>query len=232
MAEMTSCSPTGPVTQRIRDSLRSMLLEGELRPGEPVRQEALALKLEVSRVPVREALRMLEAEGAIQHTKNLGYSVTQITRDELHQTYFLRRVLETELLRQIKSVAKEDIVLLRRTNVEMACCLAADDVAGGLTLNKKFHFAMFAVVRMEIVVDHIARVWLRSDPYRALILYAPESAERVTSEHDEMVDLLDKAAIGELIEVMDRHRDAGEDRVMRTLDLLDQHRQRAGTLRR
>ena len=213
-----------PVAQDVRDALRAMLLDGALQPGAPIRQEMTAKELRVSRIPVREALRMLEAEGVVRYQKNTGYTVSRLSREELRQNYLLRRILETGVLREIRSAGQTDLSTLVTLNIDLAHALERGNVAESLRLNKKFHFTMFGLAQLGLISEEISRIWLHSDTYRAVILYAPESADRVVAEHTTMIELLAHGQIDELVEVMDHHRDAGERRVLHTFDLLGRHR--------
>jgi DNA-binding GntR family transcriptional regulator len=209
-----------PVAQQVRDALRAMLLDGALPPGAPIRQEVTAEQLRVSRIPVREALRMLEAEGVVRYEKNVGYSVARLSRDDLRQNYLLRRILETGLVHELRPAAEADLSALVALNNDLASALERGNVADSLRLNKRFHFAMFELAELRIVSEEISRVWLQSDSYRAVILYAPESAERVVSEHAEMIELLARGDTDDLIAAMDHHRSAGERRALQMFDLL------------
>ena len=213
-----------PVAQDVRDALRAMLLNGALPPGARIRQEPTAKQLGVSRIPVREALRMLEAEGVVRYEKNIGYTVSRLSREELRQNYLLRRILETGLLHEIKPEVNVDLSALVALNRDMSVALERGNVAESLRLNKKFHFTMFELARLSLISEEISRVWLQSDTYRAVILYAPESADRVAAEHSGMIELLAHGHIDELVEMMDHHRDAGERRVLQMFDLLGRHR--------
>ena len=77
--------------------LRGRILRGDLAPGSPLRQEDLAASLGVSRVPVREALRMLESEGHVTYTPHRGYRVPELDLDELDEIYHLRALIEDDL---------------------------------------------------------------------------------------------------------------------------------------
>ena len=67
---------TAQAVLRVADEVRRMIVSGELLPGHPVRQEHMAGRLGVSRLPVREALRQLAADGLVSHVHNVGYTVT------------------------------------------------------------------------------------------------------------------------------------------------------------
>jgi len=86
-------------SQRIADSLRAAILEGSYRPGERIRQEDIAARSGASRIPVREALRMLAAEGLVTLVANSGAWVTRLTMAECTETYLIRERLEPLLLR-------------------------------------------------------------------------------------------------------------------------------------
>ena len=82
------------VTQRIANHLRSAILRGTIGPGERVRQEDIAQQLGASRLPVREALQMLAAEGLIEHEPNKGARVPHLSMHEVDVMYRMREQLE------------------------------------------------------------------------------------------------------------------------------------------
>ena len=86
--------------------VRARILRGDIAPGAPVRQEDLAASLGVSRVPVREALRMLESEGHVTYIPHRGYRVTELDLDDLEEIYHLRALIEDDLAR--RALARRD----------------------------------------------------------------------------------------------------------------------------
>ena len=80
--------------------VRSRILRGDIAPGTPLRQEDLAASLGVSRVPVREALRILESEGHVTYIAHRGYRVAELDLDELAEIYHLRALIEDDLARR------------------------------------------------------------------------------------------------------------------------------------
>ncbi|HET7709266.1 MAG TPA: GntR family transcriptional regulator [Sphingomicrobium sp.] len=102
---MSTIAPT-----MIVDAVREDIAGGRLAPGTPLRQEELADRFGVSRIPVREALRQLEAEGVVTVRANRGAFVRRFTSAELREIYDLRIMLETDLLRRaIARMTNEDI---------------------------------------------------------------------------------------------------------------------------
>src|SRR6478735_9471882 len=91
---------TPTAQDRAAATLRTAILDGELRPGQRVNQEAWAQRARVSLIPVREALRALAGEGLVTYRPRRGYAVTELDLAELDEVYRLRRLLETEALRE------------------------------------------------------------------------------------------------------------------------------------
>ena len=86
-------------SHRIADTLRTAILGGSYLPGERIRQEDVAARSGASRIPVREALRMLDSEGLVTLVANSGAWVTKLTLSECVETYLIRERLEPLLLR-------------------------------------------------------------------------------------------------------------------------------------
>jgi DNA-binding GntR family transcriptional regulator len=192
---------------RVVDEIRLMLRSRELVPGQQVRQESLANRLGVSRVPVREALQALEAEGVLRHEPNVGYSVARLNADELAQIYLMRRALETEVLRALPRLTSAQLKELSRLNENIAEQVERADVAGIIASNQAFHFAMFELSGLDLVVAEIDRLWRRSEPYRTLHLYDSEGRKRIVREHRKMVTALRHGDVEGVIALMNTHRD-------------------------
>ena len=90
----SSPTSTAAASERVAESLRQAILSGEIVPGQRVRQEEVAERLSSSRLPVREALRMLEAEGLIEHRSNKGARVPRLSMHEVDVVYQMRERLE------------------------------------------------------------------------------------------------------------------------------------------
>lgn len=85
-------------TQLVVETLREKILSGEIKAGQPLRQAALAEELNVSRIPVREALLQLEAEGLVSFEPHKGATATELTANQVDELFELRAMLEADLL--------------------------------------------------------------------------------------------------------------------------------------
>ena len=192
------------------DAIREMILTGELLPGQKLHQADLANRLGVSRVPVREALSRLLAEGMLRHKPNTGFTVVRFSSDELSEVYLMRRLLETELINTSK-IETIDVEHLRRLNSELRLTVPRDATDSFQRINMEFHFAIFSASPLELVRSEVARLWNMSAYYRTLYLFT-EDASHLCDEHDAMIDTILRGDHGALIELCDLHR-SGTQRV-------------------
>lgn len=123
--------------------VRQAILSGAIAPGERLKQEALADDLNVSRIPVREALRILEAEGLIESTPGRGSRVVTITKDDATDVLVVRGTLEGLAARLAAArVTTDDIRSLRSVIVEGARASEAGDHSTAAKLHSRFHLEL------------------------------------------------------------------------------------------
>jgi len=191
--------------QRVLDALRSDILSGALAPGEQLVQEVVAERYAVSRVPVREALQLLTAEGLVTHFPHRGYFVTELSVTDLQEVYRLRSLLEEEAIRTaVPTLDDEDVTELERLAqaVSEAASLAALTEA-----NRRFHFALFEAAGMPRLTRLLRQLWDTSDVYRALYFQQSGNRERVRDEHAAMIEALRRRDVPGTIRLHNLHRD-------------------------
>jgi DNA-binding GntR family transcriptional regulator len=191
---------------RVVSQIHDMLTSMELLPGQPLRQEALAERLGVSRAPVREALGILQSEGVLHHERNVGYTVKRLTASELDQAYLMRRALESELVRRIPEPTGEHLAELTALNERMDEAARTGDVLSLRRLNHEFHFAILGASGLDLVVHELRRIWSMSEAYRSFYLFEQSSRERVVREHAAIIEALRRHDLPELERLLDEHR--------------------------
>ncbi|GAA2045865.1 GntR family transcriptional regulator [Agromyces tropicus] len=154
----------GGAAARIATGLRDAILGGEYAPGDRVRQEELADRHGASRLPVREALRMLAAEGLITVVANTGAWVTALEPAECDELYRIRERLEPLLLAM-------NVPLLSAADVEELETLAeameeAGDTEEFLALDRRFHFASYRAAPTITLGETVGQLWNRTQHYR------------------------------------------------------------------
>ncbi|WP_277675567.1 GntR family transcriptional regulator [Saccharopolyspora rectivirgula] len=193
---------------RAVEAIRQMLRSGELLPGQPLRQEALAERLGISRVPVREALKALEAEGIVRHQPNAGYTVVRLSAEELQQAYLMRAALESVVLRELPRLPAEQLRELTELNNRIDEAARVPDILRISELNHEFHFKIFRSSGLHLVVDEIERLWKMTEAYRAVYLYDATARRRIVREHRQLISALRRGQRERAVELMDEHQQA------------------------
>lgn len=187
--------------------MRRMITSGELLPGQQIRQEGMAEKLGVSRLPVREALRELVADGLVSHTPNVGYSVARLNAGEFGQIYLMRELLEEEVVKSLPRLSGEELAQVEQLNAAVIDASAIADVAAMRVANHDFHFAIFGFSALELVVGEIERLWRWASPYHATYLFSADSRIKILDEHQGMIEALRRGDNQRLGELMALHRE-------------------------
>jgi DNA-binding GntR family transcriptional regulator len=208
--------PAGVASLRVADYLRDAILSGEIAPGDRLRQEDIAARLGASRVPVREALRMLEAEGLTEHEPNKGARVPILTRHEMDVIYQMRERLEPLALAE--SIPLLGAGTLSRLEVVQERIEAVDDVAEFLALDREFHLLSYTACPIEQLSSTVARLWNTTQYYRRafMALSGPTRMWVVNAEHRLLLDAIQRR------DVVDAERHLS-GHIRRTRIELDKH---------
>jgi DNA-binding GntR family transcriptional regulator len=199
-------SDSSTVVPRCVRMIRELILSGELVPGQQLRQVQLAERLKVSRIPLREALATLRAEGAVDYRPNAGYSVARFDPFEMLQLYLMRELLETAVLRSIDAIPTETRVKLERINAIHQEACEAQDVQGIVQSNREFHFELYRLSPYKTIVSEIDRLWNKSELYATFHAYDPGHRRQVMKEHRRFLTLAKRNDIEGLVQLSTQHR--------------------------
>ncbi len=154
-----------PAHEQVYRTLRARILFGELEPGQAVTIQGLTEQLVAGMTPVREALRRLTAEGALEFQGNRRICVPVLTASAVDDLTVARRALEPELARMAVARVKPDrIAALRETDGRLDRAIARGDVRGYLEENYRFHAELNAVAAAPILTALVEGLWLRFGP--------------------------------------------------------------------
>jgi DNA-binding GntR family transcriptional regulator len=179
-------------TQRVANHLRSAILGGQIGPGERVRQEDIAQQLGASRLPVREALQMLAAEGLVEHEPNKGARVPYLSMHEVDVMYRMREQLEPlALAESLPSLMASDLIRLMEIQDEIE---AGVDVSRFLELDREFHLRTYSACSIEQLTTTVTRLWNSTQYYRRAFmrLTGPERRWVVNAEHRLLLDAIER----------------------------------------
>ncbi|MGW0810169.1 GntR family transcriptional regulator [Nonomuraea sp. NPDC002799] len=194
--------------QFVLAELRRAITTGRLRPGAPIRQDALAEEFQVSRVPLREALKTLQGEGLVTYEAHRGYFVETLSLDDLREVYRIRELLEEEAVRRaVGRLTDADLDRLEAVQDEVERAAAAGDVLAMATANRLFHMTLFDRAGMPRLVRLIRTLWDTTDAYRSMYYGDAGNRERVVKEHRATLDALRRRATDEAVATLNVHRD-------------------------
>lgn len=178
------------VPEAVAASLRNRILAGEFKDGEQLRQEALASAYEVSRMPVREALRQLEAEGLVRLQTHKGAIVTSLSPKEVAELFDLRVMLEVDLLQQaIPRMKESDFAASEEALGRLETAYHRREMSGWGGLNWQFHQSLYAPADRPRTMAIALNINNQTNRYVRLQLVLTGAFERAEREHREMLHL-------------------------------------------
>ena len=186
--------------------LRRSILTSRWSPGTPIRQDAVAAELGVSRVPVREALKILEGEGQIAYEPHKGYVVRQLDASELEEIYRLRELLEAEAIRvAVPRLTEDDLAEMHAAMTAMEA-LEPTDVIALSEENRRFHAALFSAAEMPRLQHFVRLLRDWADVYRALLYSDAGSLKLTCSEHRQIYDACASGDAELVVALHEQHR--------------------------
>lgn len=198
--------PVNDPVQQCTRLLRERLRSGALRPGDQIKQEALASELGVSRTPLRQALQGLAGEGLLENIKGRGFFVQQMSLAELRQIFLLRGLLEDQLYESLV-VSQTSLARTLSLRDQLEAAYERVDLPAMTRLNREFHFSIFEMSPLSLVCDFVDQLWSLSDGYRSMYMLDSAARTRVTREHRELIDALKNNDVEKIKAVAAQHRD-------------------------
>src|SRR5690606_29721406 len=148
------------VTAMVQERVRQAILDGILPAGSRIDQNQLAADLNVSLVPVREALKKLEGEGFVQIIPRRGAFVAQTSIEDMEDLYFTRRIIEGQAAYYAaEKVTAVDIARLERLTEAMDAALAEHNYGDFMRLNHEFHFLIYNAAGSRYITNFITSLW-------------------------------------------------------------------------
>ena len=185
------------VSVQLSDYLRAAIVQGTVKPNQRLVEETLAQELGVSRTPIREALRRLEAEGLIEFESQKGARVRPVSVQELTELYELRILLEGHAARlAAKKITASELDALKKNTDEFLAILNQANARGQqiqrlIELNNEFHTRILQCSRNRHLI-RVAKSLLESNALYGIYYYHDEHTSRVS--HQEHLNILDALA--------------------------------------
>lgn len=188
------------------EALRDRILHGDYPEGTPLRQDAIAAELGVSRIPVREALRQLEAEGLVTVSPHVGAIVSSLSLDEIRELFELRAVIEADLLRRaFPHLTQTEIDRAAGVLERYETALARGDVQAWGGLNWEFHSTLYLPERHPLSINIVQQLHNHSDRYQRMQLKLTRGETRANREHRAILEAVREGAQQHAISLLSSH---------------------------
>lgn len=190
IAERSGRNGTGVASHRIATQLREEILSGAIQPGERIRQEEIAERHGSSRLPVREALRILHSQGLIQLKANSGAWVSRLDLSECQAVYKMRERLEPlALAESIPNLDEDTLREIDRLQDEIESTTDQDRF---LALDRELHLLCYAGNPIAELNQMVERFWNTTQSYRRAFvrLSGPDRMWVVNAEHRLLIDAI------------------------------------------
>jgi DNA-binding GntR family transcriptional regulator len=191
------------VAAEAAEILRQRILSGEIRAGQPIRQEQIAQEMGVSRIPLREALKQLEAEGFVTIAPHKGAVVSTLSAEEAEELFALRLQLEDWLLRDaIPRMREADFAHLDAIIDESR---APDNLARWGELNWQFHEALYRPAGRPLSLRFLKRIHDNLDRYLRLQIAVTRDWDRAYRDHQDLVALSREGNVEAALALLKEH---------------------------
>jgi DNA-binding GntR family transcriptional regulator len=163
---------TEPVSlvDQVVDFVRTRILSGEYEPGARLRLQPLAEESGASLIPVREALRILEAERLVETIPNRGARVANISREDMEDLYRVRILLETQAIAESPPLTEEESAEFGALLDRLKDAVEAGDDDLALRLHRQYHFGLYNRTQSKWLITLIELLWKHTERYQRLSL--------------------------------------------------------------
>jgi DNA-binding GntR family transcriptional regulator len=171
-----------PLQQLAYDKIRQGILSGSYGPGEQLSIRGLAARYGVSSIPVREAMRRLEAEGLVHFSPNKGVRVNELSREDLEEVFLIRLELETLALKSaLRKITRADLDELESLLEELQS--SAKNASKWFEVHQRFHFRVYAAAGLPRLQHMIMGLWSVMAPYFGVFVRSTRDLANVHAEH-------------------------------------------------
>jgi DNA-binding GntR family transcriptional regulator len=198
----------------VHDALRRAIIQGDLPPGKRIDQEEVAAALDVSRMPLRQALARLEADGFIEARPHRSAIVSALSREHVEELYGMRIALESMLAERATAHIADDAVAELDTLLERQRGVIAEGAhTEFVTLDRRFHRTLYAAAGWTRALKVVEQLRDASDRYVHVYVRGPDNARRSLREHAALATAVRRRDGGEAGRVTAAHIRAGLDRL-------------------
>jgi DNA-binding GntR family transcriptional regulator len=189
--------------QSIRDQLRYEILSGAMSVGQPLKQDALATRFNASRIPVREALRQLEAEGLVVHHLNRGAVVAGMSLEQICEMLDIRIALECHAAKlAVPNMVERDFETMEKI---LAAYSEAETVPEWAEYNRRFHLALSSAANNRRLRQLIEEFCLNTDRYTHVVISQATGKEGPQADHYRILQACRARDTQRVVQLLEEH---------------------------
>lgn len=197
---------TGLKPERVAGMIREMIIQDELSPGSPIRERALSERLQVSRTPLREALKILSAEGLVDLQPRRGATVASPCDEEVRAMLQLLGALESFAgVLACEMATADDLAELWALHYEMLASYSRGDKLGYFHRNQSIHFGIVNAARNAPLIEHHRIVNARVYRVRYVSNLKTERWESAIREHEQILKAIEARDAATVRTILERH---------------------------
>lgn len=197
--------------------LRELILFGEMRPGEAVTIQGVCESLDAGMTPVREAIRRLTAEGALEFMGNRRVVVPELTVDSVNELIFARQAIEPQLVvRATERMTDAGLEELGGIDAELDAAIATGDLKSYLEQNYRFHARLYVMAESPILAAVADGLWLRFGPSLRVVC-GRVGTQNLPDQHHEALAAMRAGDAGAAAKAMREDVIQGMEQVRRVL---------------
>ncbi len=205
------------ITAIVRERIREAILSGELPAGSRLDQAQLANDLQVSLVPVREALKALDAEGFVKIIPRRGAFVADASTKDIEDLYFARQTLEGDTaFNAANHLSEDNLDTLQILIKKMTAELQQHDYVAFMSSNRQFHFTIYSAVNNQYLLNMITALWDLAERYRFQYIFVEDHGAVIQDEHQKIFEACVERD-------QDKLREAIVNHMQRTLEAIKQY---------
>jgi DNA-binding GntR family transcriptional regulator len=208
-----------PLGHHVFENLKQAIVRGDFSPGNRLVESRIAEAMGISRTPVREAIHKLEREGLIRKLPRGGFSVSNLTREEIEETFGIRSVLESYAARLAAlKHQQEELVPLEEKVEEFQYFLNRGEMEALLKINTEFHGLLYAMSRSPKLIKMINDLQDQIYRFRRIILKVETMAKMSNDDHRQMLSAMKKRDADRVETLVRQHILRGQNIVLRELE--------------
>ena len=193
-------------TEIVYEQIRKAILDGLLKPGDKLETDAIAAALNVSRMPVREAIKRLQLEGWVDVRPHKEVRVASVTKAQIRDVFAVRAMLEgLAACEAARKISEDEIDLLWQTYRDMEKLVKSEDTAGQLTKNREFHKIVHKVSGNKVLQSIASNLFDSIERYRLQFLSLPRRPKEVLKEHLKLIEAIESHDMYTSEALMRRH---------------------------